>query len=439
MPIRNPQEIGVRRQWHRRYGTNGFPAAGGMNRQGRPGDVAEHDFWLLENARWDDPRMRGRGGQSKATTVAVDGCILGLIDIEESTAILVSPGANVDRYQGDQNPDYLEAVLPGSIGPDQGVPFGDPTSARRNIISFGGTKILFFSDNAGNPKVYEITFPPKNTPPDKITELTLISQVFDIPEVSSWVWKYEIDGNANSPTYQTPIPALYIGTTSTGEVYRWDGINLTLDTPASLGAGRVILCVYQNDIIAFGTDWATKRNYAGVSGAAPWDINYTLPAGTFEPSCAMEFAGTWFMGGLDTTTPANPAVILYLDVGTGNILKHQPVSPRPANGSAVVDLEVHDDYLVYAWTEMGVPSKLGYLGRIDASITFDDDWREFNCETDGVFGCLLSTGRQLFVTVFTDELQTGNDRATLWMLTGASWTLIFEYVDPTPPADMVAL
>lgn len=386
--------------------------------------------------------MRGRGGQTKATTVAVDGCILGIIDIEESLSILVSSSQTefiLGRYNASQSPTFLNPSVPGTILPRQkNYPGGGGVS----ILTLGGERVIFYSSAQG--KVFEVTYPPKNTPPDQVVERTLINPLFaPVSAMASWVWKYEIDADPSSATYQRPVPILYL-LCADFHVYRWDGVNLRRDTPTAL-TNAAVLCVWRNDLVAFGTGVATKRNYASSTSAAPWDVTYALPI-AFEPKCAMEFAGTWFAGGIDSGAPTTPGVLLYLNLGSGTVLSRYPVASGNI-ADAVGAIAVHRETLLYSFSRFDGPSQPAHIGSVTTSLVFDDGWSLgisgecLNDENKARVGAMLSTQTQLFVTVSHDEFANWE----LCLLDGAStaWATAYETAElppaaTYPPMDMAA-
>lgn len=446
MPLRNPQEIGVRQTWSRRYGVNEFPRAGGMARQGRQGDVPADDFWLLENARWNDPRLKGRGGQVQ-TAEAVDGCILGLFEVEDTLAILVGSGGSerLDRYKAEQSPEYLEPT----IAEDEPLP---SLGARRNIINFDG-KILELSADPADPTAlicYQVNFPAPITPADQVAALTKASRLFDLPEaMNTWVWKFELDTQTDSPTYQRPIPILYLGALLSGLVYRWDGQHLTQDTPASLGPGAVVLAVFLNDIVACGEGWIKRRNYSPLT----WDSSsYVIVGSTaFVPQAGAEYAGRFFFAGSDASLvfPAGPGCILYLDPATNTVLTHVPIdnSPDLFPGFVCSDLAVFQGLLHFCWSGTGHVSNPGFIGTVDPALVWTDVVYTFTDEAVGLFGAMLSTAGNLYVSNTQDE-PSGDPPGTsvpgLRVLENGTlfFTTLRQYnTGPTPglPLDLVAL
>ena len=396
---RSPQEIGVTRSWTRRHGVNEFPQAGGVDKQGRPGDVSEYDFRHLENVRWEDPRLVARGGQTAllAPGSEMDGCIMGLAEVSESLALYVGSESDdntdgeqrLDRYYADGTPHCLSpAIAPGESLPQLVQVWGDTTKPRRNILTFAD-KLLSYSADDG--KVYHVNIPSRGTPIDEIAANTINVQLFELAEMSSWVYKYERDTNADHSSFGELIPVLYMGTVTTGEVYRWDGSNLTLDTPAPLGGtGRIILAVWLGDIVACRTQYVVARNFG------PWDRIITLDAAitNFKPSCGREYAASVFFGGED---PAGPATIIYYDAGSASMLLN--VIAAPSFGRVVQDMDVFQDKLFFCWTETGNPSNYGWIGTVDATFTFTDNVYQLVAELNGWFGAMLSTGDDLWITV----------------------------------------
>lgn len=444
MPKRNPQERGVARPFHRRHGHMGFPPAGGSNPAGQPGDLQPHEYRYLENARYYGPNRIGeRPGQTRVTTEAMDGCPVGLIDVEGGSAFLLGSTQfeeRLDRYYPEQTPDYQTPLL----ADDQPLPHvacasRQPTMPRRCFLAFGEKRLYF---NNGNGKCYELVIPKTPTDPSALLELVKGIEVFDFATYSSGIVVEDVFERGTAEARVAPVA--YLGTID-GKVYRWDTESLT-EEATGLGGGteRLVMGLYQGEVYAWATDVLYRRN-----GGA-WDISFpTLPGGmaSFRASAMLQYGDMLVSLGLDETIApqdvTGPGKILGFD-GTTHTLLHTIPSQSPGfffAANLVGDLAIFQGGLYYGW---GGNTTLGgaWCGRTFDLVSFADDFRRvIDAEApDPEVPALLSTDGELVVTA-----RYGND-VQVWRFGGAAdddWSLIKDLegivISDSAPQDMVDL
>lgn len=83
MPLRNPQEVGTRRQFSRRFGISGFPAPGGARKQGSAASVPPFMFRVAENVGYAGDKVVPRGGQDKLNAGSFNSPVRGIHDTRE--------------------------------------------------------------------------------------------------------------------------------------------------------------------------------------------------------------------------------------------------------------------------------------------------------------------------------------------------------------------
>lgn len=419
MPIRNPQEQGIRRPWNRRFGLMGFPKSGGLNKQGRPSDPEANEYRELENMRWITNRIRERGGQTALLAAPLGQCILGMAQVQDSINILIgstddTPSTSerrIDRYSEDTTPNYLEPTVSADddIANDWPQLLGislRQTMGRHCYVNFAG-KLLSYNETT--KRMMRVNFPPLDTPYDQVAVNTHLVLEFDLsayPQIASMLWHYEPDDLADSPTFGTEIPVLYMSTVLGGLILRWDGTNLTQDVSVPLGSGtqRLILSTWGKDICCTETGLVYVRNFRA-AGSIVGQWNKTVPLSgavvSFLPTCGRDFFGRPFFGGWGSDQ------LIYYDPVSNTMLGHKPEAAGPRPCAYVADLAMHQGVACYLWTEGGVPSPQAWIGTVDANMLFDDTVVIFVCEDTGWTGRLLSSENQLFVTVHCTSVSGG--------------------------------
>jgi len=461
LPLRNPNEIGIRRPWSRRFGVDGFPPAGGLNKEGSPAEIGPEEFRHLENVRWYDPRLVSRGGQLALLGAGqtIGQCILGMIDVAESVNVLVgsddfTPGSveqrRIDRYAEDMSPVYLSPAMSPDDDTTDDWPqplavYNDTTRARHCFVNFAG-KILSYNEQV--KQLMKVNFPPLDTPQTLVAENTHFVLEVDMtayPQVASFVWHYERDLDEASPTFNQLIAVLYMGTVG-GQalVLRWDGRNLTQDTVVQLQATtqRVIVSTWGDDIVANinGPMYVRNYNREGLT-IGNWDRTVPLSGsvGSFLPTAGRDAFGRPMFTGWGSHQ------LLYYDPTT-NTMIGRALMNGAFGALYAADLEHFDGWLYYLWTETGHPSVPANLGRVDGSFSFTDVWRSFTAETTGWTERILTTGESLFLLLQCTQAPSGPlhpERGGLYQGRVPLDTAVFQEVNAYSldviPADMVAI
>lgn len=426
-----------------------------------PGDIGVEEFRHLENVRWDDPRLVSRGGQQAllAGGQAIGECILGMVDVSESVAILVgsedfepqlASQRRIDRYSEDQTPTYLSPAMSpdddtNDDWPQELAVYNNADKGRHCFINFAG-KILSYNETT--KRVMKVNFPPLDTPTSLVAENTHFVLEIDLgayPQMASWTWHYELDKDEASPTFDKIIPVLYMGLVGGAAiVLRWDGRNLTQDTvnPLALSVERVIVGTWGNDITACidGPLFVRNFNREGLT-LGNWNITIPLDAGvaSFHPTSNKDAFGRPFLTGWGSHQ------LLYYNPATKTMIGRAPTNPGAGNAPALyaADSEVFDGFHYYLWTETGHPSVPANLGRVDGSFTFTDVWDSFDAEFTGWTERLLATGESLFALFQSKENPGATDRGGLYGMrtpaTPGTMTEVVAYGLDEIPADMVAI
>lgn len=419
-----------------------------------PGDIGVEEFRHLENVRWDDPRLVSRGGQQAllAAGQEIGECILGMVEVSESAAILVgsddtvlgTDARRIDRFSEDQTPNYLSPAM----SPDDQISDDWPqllgvmssTLGRHCFINFAG-KILSYNEET--KRVMKVNFPPLDTPTSLVAQNTHFVLEIDLaphPQMASWTWHYELDSDATSPTFDTTIPVLYMGFVGgLAIVLRWDGRNLTRDTvnPLAASVERVIVGTWGNDITACIDGPLFVRNF-NREGTKVGNWNITIPLDVsvtaFHPTSNKDAFGRPFLTGWGSHQ------IVYLNPATKTMIGRSLVGIGAPIYAA--DSEAFDGHHYYLWSDTGGPSnRPANLGRVDGSFVFTDLWDSFTCETAGWTQRLLATGESLFA-IFVSNNVAADFGGLFQMRNPASpggMTLVRSYGFISAPGDMVAI
>lgn len=283
---RNP-EIGLRQTKRLRAGMD-FPNWEGVNREMDPGAIRDSQIQTGINVRIEGNEIVNRGGMTKIHSAAMTGCVYGFIDVPEgATSLLLvahddgTPGeARLDRYYSESSPSYNTAMARAATlqpTPTTLAEFVDDTKPRRSLARANGGLYQFGHDADNEPTLFRIILPERTTTltgtTDFLNQMKLEARLA-LPEFASWVETSERFSD------EILLPVLYIGSTSTGKVYRWDGITFVAET-SNLIPKRHIVTKYQEDVYAVCGSNMRKRGENGL-----WGTNIAL--GVTKTWCAAE-------------------------------------------------------------------------------------------------------------------------------------------------------
>jgi hypothetical protein len=79
VPLRSPNEKGIRREWFRRFSIGEFPPPGGVNKQGDAAGIAPNEQRNVENGRYRENGIINRGGQTKWSGTPFTGKVNGIV------------------------------------------------------------------------------------------------------------------------------------------------------------------------------------------------------------------------------------------------------------------------------------------------------------------------------------------------------------------------
>ena len=391
MPTPKSKELGIRNPFIWRAGIN-FPTWEGVNRQNDPGAIRDAQLYDAINVRINGNEIVCRGGQEKVNPDEnASGCVYGMVDVDEGAAMYVGmPGGSTDWFNPDGDPNIETNVLTGALDEQSISAFGDDSKARRRYYRLGGNIVVFGKDANNTGSLFQLVPPPVDVDPAQVTSKTKVTKLFDLAEASSFTVLQELRGDG------TFGPVLYIGATSTGIPYRWDGTTLSADAAGSLGSGRQIMTTALGDVFVSGTNYIKKRN------GGTWDT-VSIPAGitTWEPSCGAEYQTYLVLGGRDSGMGSGPALLITYD-GTTSV-KHELTTggTTPRAGVAVSDCVVAEGILYFAWTQTGASSNPAIIGKWDGT-TWSDDIVSFTVENNGDAGFLTVMGEDLIISCIRD-------------------------------------
>ena len=303
MPSPKNQELGIKSPKRLRGGID-FPTWEGLNFENDPGAIRDTQFTEMVNVRIDGNEVFSRGGQEKIHTQAMTGCVYGMIDVPEgaTSLMLVSNPqtlpptiGQLDRYYSEASPTYNNVFEPflGTVPeillqgiPDDASGIASSANPRRSLARFGGNLFQFgFTDNgvAFPPTLFKVVLPERTSTVSGASDVGAQAKreaVVDLPEFASWaVRKENVDGStAPSATIKE---ILYIGSVTTGAIYRWDGSALTTET-TGLPASRHIVVNYADDI------WAMAGNKLRKRDGGVWTTEFTF-ATTETPHAATDY------------------------------------------------------------------------------------------------------------------------------------------------------
>lgn len=375
MPTPTQPERGERSPFVLRFGIS-VPGCVGIYKEPDPGAIPVNALQDGINIRIDAGEIVERGGQEKANTVAMTGCILGMIDVsgmqgffvayQEEQGHLFTPfGRTLDDVTPTVSTQTLTNIaagvaLPASVTPYYSMP-------RKLFLPFRGKLYVTAIDTATTPSsagLFELSLSPSSTDvADQEGSLTFVQAVTG---ASSWVVVKEAIGEV-----------AYIGTL-TGNVYRWDGTSFTQEATA-IGTNRLIMFSYAGDIYAASTNSLVKRG----GSAATWNTSYAMPSGvtTFHPSAGIEYESVALIAGNDTT-----AKVLSFN-GTTLTVSYDP----GGTSSKAADLTAGGGSAFLSYMHESIQT------RIEA---FDgSSWSQFDYavnEADGYPGAIKAIGNYLY-------------------------------------------
>lgn len=334
-----------------RPGINGFPRWRGVNKQGRPSSIQPNELRDGINLRFSGDDIVNRGGQSQLSANTVTGCVFG---IHENP----SQWQSVKFYAASDEPttvSYSQEDDPVV----QTITDTCPSSARNlGYVAFNG--LLHYASGLTLYKVEPIPVLPGQDQSDVggLTRAVKLATLADSANTSA-VMPPTLDDDDN----------IFIGSTTNGEVYRWDGTSIIEDTGTALGASPQVLVVYHEDLFVFGNHYANKR-----AGGAYTSVS--MPGGltSFRPFDAVIYKDVLYIAGYDRVsgTEFNPKILSYN--GTALAVARSP-SATGTVGEAdegVRSLAVFNGFLFYGWRDPGSGSGLGKIGRFDGSSWVDD-------------------------------------------------------------------
>lgn len=471
MPYRSQAEKGIRREWSRRYGYQGFPAAGGMRKQGSRVSGLPSQAEHLENIRYDYPDKVCRGGQSRlyadgsAMQSGGTGCILGIFEVAGATGIWIEGedlGANPTTLRYD--PDVGSPQVSQLIAAHLQDPSLDPSLPRHTFVADEANRRLYAygaTAQDGSPGgLFEIVMPEdgQSIANTKIKLLLpsvagLTGAKTGLPTFSSAVVVSEMA--AAAPTgLGTTTPQLddsnirgvmYVGsvadgTVGDGKVRRYDGVTLTEDSPAfATGAfHRQIVFAFAETVWCAGPDYLRRRDAAG-----SWS-SISMPVGlvsVFTPMGAAEYGDALYIIGTEDTFAASKAVILKLVSPSTLTISRRPDSggTRPSHRGFDI-VRANDGFLYFGWQGDVSPTQhAAIIGSYDGS-AFIDDLYEFFFEGFNAIGRMAAAGSNVYATTTIGDTGTGVFQSVLLDYGNQVADLsafIGPVSSPTPPADMV--
>lgn len=169
---------------------------------------------------------------------------------------------------------------------------------------------------------------------------------------------------------------LYMGGLASGDVTRWSGSVLETDEVAPVTA-PVIMAVFRETLMAFGTQSCKKRNLDGTWSAV------SMPGGvtSFKPRAAVTYKDRLYIGGFDDATD-DTGLILVFDGTSLTVARTLTVSTNNTDVGCT-DLAVSFGYLYYAYNALDV--SVAKIGRYDGT-TWTDSHKDMNAV---VAGCAI--------------------------------------------------
>lgn len=330
-------ELGTRSPFIHRGGIS-FATWEGVNRQNDPGAIRDTQLYDAINVRINGNELTVRGGQEKIHDVAMDGCVYGFIDVPEGATSLIlvansdisisPPSARLDRYYTEASPMYGEVFaesqnLQGLLDDDSSK-WNDSNLPRRSLTRFNGNLYQFGVNDEG-PRLFKIVLPERNAPLTGINSFANQSKLevaASIPEFSS------------ACTRPEPLPdatigdVLYVGSVSTGNVYRWDGQTVTVED-SNLPSDRHIMGVFREDVYAASTDSLRARNFGA------WDQSFTTGTTNFVPCAMSDYQNTLFIIGQDTVLSFDGTTVTDVSAAFTAVTTDTPIilaDVKPFNG-----------------------------------------------------------------------------------------------------------
>lgn len=401
MPFRNPQEKGLRQEWSRRYGVNGFPECGGLNKEGDPSTILPHELWTALNCRYSDGYPVCRGGQETVSD-ALAGCIVGITDVEDVSAFLLSM-KRLDRYNPDAPTPYvriddgsypIHLTLTSTSGQD---------APRHNIFRMGDRIMAFASDNY----VYDVVLPPVGASP----QLTKYTRQALVPNFVNAVVRREV--LPSKPNFDGSDPAIEIGDVAyiggiegTAAVYN----GTTTKQETGVGAGRILTAIYHEDIYGCGDVTLYRRTPETPTTPVHWDSAASFPGGlsNFFVTDAIEYKNKLYISaealGLPDAGFGFPALaaIFVFDISTGVVtIAHQPLTANTNLDVAlsIGAMEVYNGRLCYMWVN-GFNDI--WIGTYDGSTWDDITTSVFHNESTRDMGDLATDNNRLYVVAGND-------------------------------------
>jgi len=358
------QELGIKSPLILRAGIT-FPGWAGMNRENDPGAIADNQFFYAQNVRIYGNEIVSRGGQEKIHDAAMDGCVLGFFSLPDSTTNLWLNGS-LYIYNPELDP---TTQLTGVI-PLQTVSVASDTVPRFGMAKFDGMLLSF---DAG--VLYQVVIPERSS-------ATFLSQlkaekIVEVTEFSSYAVREEIRADGD------PGPVLYIGSVTTGDVYRWDASSLSVE-PTGLPTTRQILVTFLDDIWAIAGDEISKRN-GGV-----WGSPISLPDASFVPTGAAALGNELVIVGFNVDGGE-----IYIFNGSSVTATHEPTTGI-GGSNLVSSVTVWNGSAHYLWSQ-DVPGGTCEVGFYDGS-TFTDTAFSFDVGEGGAIGDLEEVGPKLYVS-----------------------------------------
>jgi len=368
----------------------------------------------------------------KIHTQALTGCVYGFIDVPEgATGLLLVANSKLgvgpptqsrlDRYYSEATPQYntvfasattLQA-LPGTA-----TDFATDTLPRRALVRFGGG-IYQFGKSAGETKLYRIVLPERTTTTTGTTSFlnqAKIEIALDLPEFASAVVRDERSSETSV------VSVMYVGSLSTGKVYRWDGATFSTET-SGLTSKRHIVATYQEDVYAICGDAMRQRKNN------TWTPSISLGTTGFVPNAATEYLSKLYIVGKATVLSYDGASVADLSAAFAAAANETPISivdVKPFNGK------------VYFLFETGSITRRTEIIRYDGSTFTSIGF--LGSEGPNNPGCLEPSGDKLWFTAKNKESSPATIRLYYVDLSNGINDTGLGPTDnsETVPADMVA-